>query len=403
LKIGLKNFHNAVINKLQRRKKGIFMKKIFFTLLILSAFFACQNNRETFTIKGVVENAQGKTIILEHIGLAETVALDSMVISKNGKFSFNANRPDYPDFYRLRIQNRLVFFVVDSTETITVNANFENFSTEYSIKNSPQSELIQKLRISVINIQNKVNALNEITNQDEQTAKTAEIEQMLEQHRMMARELILENPRSNVAYFALYQTINGFYIFSPFVSEDFRYWAAVATSYHAFMPNNERSQNLYDFVMEALQERRLLQQQDVWNELIETEGRDYIDIILPNRRGVEQRLSDLRGKVILIDFSAYEIAGSIDYTFALRDLHTKYNHRGFEIFQISLDRNRLFWENSVEAIPWIAVRDETGTFAQRYNISQIPTTFLMDREMNIVARDLTFGELDREIDRLLRR
>ena len=379
------------------------MKKIFIILLVPLVLFACKNNYETFAIKGVVENAQGETIILEHIGLAETVALDSMVISKNGKFSFRANRPDYPEFYRIRIQSRTIVFVVDSTETITVNANFENFSTEYTVENSPQSELIQKLRISVINIQNKANALNEITDEREQAEKIAEIEQALEQHRTLAGRLILENPRSSAAYFALYQTISGLYIFSPFVSEDFRYWAAVATAYHTFMPNSERSQNLHAFVLEALHEQRLTQQLSAWNELIESEGRDYIDIILPDRRGVEKRLSDLRGNVILIDFSAYEVAGSIDYTFALRDLHTRHSQRGFEIFQISLDRNRLFWENSVEAIPWIAVRDENGTFAQLYNISQIPTTFLMDREMNIVARDLAFSELDREIDRLLRR
>jgi len=379
------------------------MKKLLIILLVSLAFFACKNNRETFTIKGIVENAQGKTIILEHIGIAETLVLDSVLISANGKFSFRANRPDYSDFYRIRIQNRFIVFVVDSTETIAVNANFENFSTEYTVENSPQSELIKTLRISVINIQNKVNALDEITDESEQAEKIAEIELLLEQHKTMARELILENPRSNAAYFALYQKISGLYIFSPFVSEDFRYWAAVATAYHTFMPNSERSQNLYNFALEGLHERRLTQQQAALNELIETEGRNYIDIVLPDRRGIEKRLSDLRGKVILIDFSAYEIAGSIDYTFALRDLHTKYSHRGFEIFQISFDRNRLLWENVVENIPWIAVRDENGTFAQLYNISQIPTTFLMDREMNIVARDLTFGELDREIDRLLRR
>jgi len=397
-----KKIINKIKSKASEKKSACGGFRGLFLLFALSIFFAC-NNRETFTIKGIVENAQGETIILEHIGLAKTVALDSMVISKNGKFSFRANSPEYPDFYHIRIQNRFIVFVVDSTETITVNANFENFSTEYTVENSPQSELIQKLRISVINIQNKVSALNEITDESEQAEKIAKIEQMLEQHRAMAQTLILENPRSSAAYFALYQKISGLYIFSPFVSEDFRYWATVATSYNAFMPNSERSQNLYNFVLEALQEQRMAQQQAVWSELIESEGRDYIDIVLPNRHGVEQRLSDLRGKVILIDFSAYEVAGSIDYIFSLRDLHTKYSRRGFEIFQISLDRNRLFWENSVGNIPWIAVRDENGLFAQRYNISRIPTTFLMDREMNIVARDLTFGELDREIDRLLRR
>jgi peroxiredoxin len=326
-----------------------------------------------------------------------------MKISKTGKFSFYANRPKYPDFYRIRIQNRSITFVVDSTETISIHADFDNFATDYTIHNSPQSELIKNLRISVINIQNQLSELNQITDQNERTAKVAEIEQAIETHKEMARVIMLENPRSNAAYFALYQQINGHYIFSPFVTEDYRYWAAVATNYNSFMPDSERSKNLYNFVIEALREQRLAQQQAALNQLIQQEGKTYIDILLPDKLGVERRISDLKGKVILIDFSAHEMEQSTEYVFALRDLYTKYNSRGFEIFQISLDRNRLLWEISTENIPWISVRDENGHFASLYNVRQIPTTFLMDREGNIIARDLSFSELDREIDRLLRR
>ena len=377
------------------------MKRIFIVLLFFTVLFACTNN-EKFTVEGIVENAQGKTIILEHLGIANITMLDSMKIPKTGKFSFSANRPDYPDFYRIRIQNRSITFIVDSTEIITIHTDFDNFATDYTIQNSPQSELIKNLRISVINIQNQLSALNQLTDQNERTAKITEIEQAIETHRETARTLILENSRSATAYFALYQQINGHYIFSPFVADDYRYWAMVATSYNSFMPDSERSRNLYNFVLEALKEQRLVQQQTALNQLIEQEGKNYIDIILSDKLGVERSLSDLKGKVILIDFSAHEMGQSTEYIFALRDLYTKYNSRGFEIFQISLDRNRLLWEISTENIPWISVRDENGHFAQMYNVRQIPTIFLLDKKGNIVARDLSFSELDREINRLLR-
>ena len=70
----------------------------------------------------------------------------------------------------------------------------------------------------------------------------------------LAHKIIMENPRSTAAYFALYQQIGGRYIFSPFVQEDYPYWAAVATAYHTYMPQYDRSKNIYNFVLDALRE-----------------------------------------------------------------------------------------------------------------------------------------------------
>ena len=377
------------------------MKKTVIVFLVFIALISCQNN-EKFHIEGIVENAQGETIVLEHTGITKIVALDSVKIAKDGKYKLKAAAPEYPDFYRLRIKNKSIAFVVDSTETITINANLNDFQTGYTVKNSYPSEQIKELRVSVIDIQNKIKALEEETNQEMRIKKGDEAETALEQHKGMARKLILENSRSSVAYFALYQQINGMYVFSPFVKEDYPYWAAVATAYHSYMPDYCRSTNIYNFVLEALKEKKQEMQQVALNELIQKEAKGYIDIILPDKNGVEKKLSELEGKVILIDFSSYEAAGSIDYTFSLRDLYNKYNKRGFEIYQVSVDRNKLLWDISVENIPWICVRDENNRYVQLYNISRLPTTFLMDKTGTIIARDLKFGELDKEIGTLLK-
>jgi len=112
----------------------------------------------------------------------------------------------------------------------------------------------------------------------------------------------------------------------------------------------------------------------------------------------------LEGKVVLIDFSAYQGEQSVDYTFSLRELYNKYHTRGFEIFQVSLDDNKQLWEQSVTNIPWICVRDEKGpntTVVTSYNISSLPTTFLMNKQGNIIARSLNYNELVKEIEKIL--
>jgi len=94
----------------------------------------------------------------------------------------------------------------------------------------------------------------------------------------------------------------------------------------------------------------------------------------------------------------------VDYTFALRELYKKYHSRGFEIYQISLDQNKQLWQQSTANIPWTCVRDVNGPntkYTASYNLSEVPTTFLMDKKGNIISRSLGFDELKNAIEKLL--
>jgi peroxiredoxin len=193
-------------------------------------------------------------------------------------------------------------------------------------------------------------------------------------------------------------------LFSPYVKEDKPYCAAVATSYNNFMPEYDRTKNLYNLVLDAINSERQAKANAAWNEVLETAGTGYIDIELVDKTGTARKLSDLVGKVVLIDFSAYEMDQSVQYTFAMRDLYNKYHSRGFEIYQISLDRNKMLWEESTANIPWICVRDDNGPnslVVRTYNIDTAPTTFLMSRKGAILSRNLSFKELTKSIEQNL--
>lgn len=380
------------------------MYKVFICLAACALLWSCSNQK--FKVEGHIDGAAGETLYLEHNGILRTTPLDSVKVAKDGSYSLKAVRPEYPDFYRLRIKNKTITFAIDSTETIAIRGDLQHFATGYTVENSYASEQIKDLRVSIIGIQNKLAGLNDLKDEKEREQKAVEIDADLQRHKELAHKIIMENPRSTAAYFALYQQIGGRYIFSPFVQEDYPYWAAVATAYHTYMPQYDRSKNIYNFVLDALREKQNAQKQAALSELMNSEqAAGYIDIVLPDRYGNEMRLSDYEGQVVLIDFSTYEAQESIDYTFALRDLYNKYHARGLEIFQISLDRNKLLWESSTENIPWVCVRDDDGPatrYANLYNVTQLPTTFLMDKEGNVIARSLSFGELDKKIGELVK-
>lgn len=379
------------------------MRKSLILLLILTGLFSCkQNNR--FHVSGTVKDADGLLLYIEHSGLLKTTVLDSVRLGSDGKFNFKADRPEYPDFYRLRIDDKVITFAVDSCEDICFTTQIKNFAIEYNVKGSLASKQIQQLRKSVMAIQQKVNNLTNDMASDVRNSRIAEIKKDIEVHKEIARHLILQNPRSTAAYFAIYQQVNETYLFSPYIKTDKPYCAAVATSYYSYMPDYVRTKNLYSLVMDAIRTERSQKSKEAWDEVLEKVAKGYIDIDLKDNKNVSRKLSDLEGKVVLIDFSAYETSESVDYTFALRDLFNKYHNRGFEIYQISLDRNKLLWEKSVENIPWVCVRDEKGpntTVANLYNVNSIPTTYLMDRKGTIVSRSLGFNELDKQIQKIL--
>lgn len=379
------------------------MKKYLITILAFGLLTAC-NTGNKFKLEGTIEGGDGEMVYLEHTGLMKSTVIDSTRINSDGEFHFRANRPAYPDFYKLTLGTKQIHFAVDSTETIRIESSFDNFSSDYTISGSESNTDIQLLRKSVIEIQKKANQLIRGMNEADRNKLMDEIIAMVEAHKKMARPIILKNPKSTAAYFAIFQKINNTYIFSPYVKEDRPYCAAVATSYNTFMPAYDRSKNLYSLVMDAIKKERQARRQENWQEIVKELGTGFIDIELADKQGTLRKLSDLKGKVVLVDFSAYESRESVQYTFALRELYNKYSARGFEIYQIALDRNKLLWQEAVDNIPWICVRDENGpntVHAATYNVTSLPSYFLISRNGDIIGRDMDLQTLEREIEKQL--
>ena len=126
--------------------------------LLFAGFTAC-NNEPAFKVQGEVTDAADKMLYLEQTGLDGIVALDSVELGSDGAFSFAAARPEAPDFYRLRIDNKVINFSVDSTETVEVKADYKNFATEYNIQGSENNQKIKELVLLQTDLQERVNRM----------------------------------------------------------------------------------------------------------------------------------------------------------------------------------------------------------------------------------------------------
>ncbi|MCL2596329.1 MAG: DUF4369 domain-containing protein [Paludibacter sp.] len=362
--------------------------------------FSCRNS-EKFTVEGTIANADGKKLYLEYNGLNNNILIDSVKIKKDGKYHFSFKRPEFPDFYRLLLDGKYIIFGVDSTEKITINSQYFGFAMNYVVENSPQNIEIQRLRQSLNAIQILADSLPNAPHKMIPIMRQR-LENQIAVHKDSAQFLILKNARSLSAYFALYQQINGINLFSLYDTKDQVYYNAVATAFHVFMPEYERSKSLYVNAIDAINRNRMQKSQEEWQQIQREQGVGFIDITLPDQKGNEKKLSGIaKGKTVLLDFSTVDMPNRTDYTFLLRDLYNKFSAREFKIYQISLDDNRLLWERSTENLPWICVRSTDGAnnnYANIYNVQTIPTLFLINKKGDIVCRITDLKNIEKLIE-----
>ena len=129
-----------------------------------------------------------------------------------------------------------------------------------------------------------------------------------------------------------------------------------------------------------------------------------INISLADNKGKTRQLTDLKGKVVLLDFHLFALDDSPKRILAMRELYNKFSAQGFEVYQVSVDSDEHFWKQQTAALPWVCVRDPEGFSSQilvRYNIPSVPDYFLIDRENNLVKRMAQIEDLEAEIKKLL--
>ena len=347
------------------------MKKILFVALAALGLSAC-NSEPKFKVEGEISGADGKMLYLEASALEGIVPLDSVKLKGNGTFAFKQVRPVSPEFYRLRVDDKVINFSIDSTETVRLDAPYADFSTAYTVEGSANSVKIKELTLKQMQLQNNVNALIQCMQARQIGADVFEdsLAALMKNYKDEVKiNYIFAAPNTASAYFALFQQLNGYMIFDPLTSkEDVKCFAAVATSLNNLYPHADRSRNLYNMVIKGMKNTRTPQVKDVTLPADKIQEASIIDIELKDLNGKIHRLTDLKGKVVLIDITAYSSAASGARFLALRELYNKYASQGLVIYQISLDADEHFWKTAADNLPWICVRDPQGPYSTYLNL-----------------------------------
>lgn len=359
-------------------------------LCVVSLVLAACKRQADFTVEGVVSGADGQVMYLENVGVSSVETLDSVRLTAAGEFRFERPRPAYPDFYRLRLNNQLINFSIDSTETISFVADAETFATSYRVEGSENCKAIKNITLAQLDANQAIGRARRAYEADQlaDTAYARQVEEAVGAYKEVARRYIYSAPMSAAAYFALFQQIDGLLLFDLYDKEDSKAYGAVATSLDHFYPESPRTKHLYNLALQSIKVIR--SQRPVNLDNVEREEVGYVDIELPDIQGVNQKLSALApGNIVLLNFTAYMSEWSPALNMALGELYVEYHDKGLEVYQVSLDGDVHFWKNAASNLPWTCVRDPQTVYSQvaaLYNVKQLPVIFVLDRSGNLVKR-----------------
>jgi peroxiredoxin len=364
------------------------------------------------TIEGKFKNLKNEMIYIKKITGNQLVTLDS-TLSKNGKFELHINYEE-PMFYILQVDNsnQFVYLIVDSTDKdIKVTGDAKNLVFTYEVKGSKQSEIAKPMIVHNARSIMKVDSIGKIY-QDymkNNPSKLDSVKKSLDQvyykiyndEKTFLTNFISQNKGSFAALLALYQQLGPRnYIFNP--QKDLKTFEMVDKALMEKYPNSTHARNLHTLVIQTKEEikKQKMMQKSGWI------GKEAPDIAYPGPDGKIYKLSDLRGKYVLLDFWASWCAPCRRESPNLVANYNKYHSKGFEIFQVSLDRNKDSWIKAIKddhLDKWYHVSDLkywSSEPAKLYGVRAIPSNFLIDKNGKIIATNLRgqrLGEKLKEI------
>jgi thiol-disulfide isomerase/thioredoxin len=377
------------------------IKKFFLFFLAVMVFAGCKNN--TVKVSGTLVNPlSGEYIFLDELKSNELTTVDSIKISADGTFKFE-REIKLPAFYLLKINdNNFLTMLLSPGEKIDLNAFNDSLNYPISVSGSEGTESMAEYNRTLRKTINKLTGLNTIymknVNSPDLKVVMASLDSLaqiyLDEINSFTKTYIDKNIKSLVSLVALYQQVApSVYVLNP--TKDFKYFVKVDSSLSLLYPEYEPVISLHEQVLELGTKLKGV------TETAPSTGEGAVapEISLPTPKGDTIKLSSTRGSVVLLDFWASWCAPCRLENPNLVKAYNLYNKKGFQIYQVSLDKTREAWEKGIEDDQlgkWIHVSDIqywNSIVIPLYKIESIPTNYLLDKEGRIIASNLRGEQL----------
>lgn len=385
-------------------------KRLLQLLLLLALITGSACNRNQTVIRGTIEGGEGTLISLEKLDVNRTIVIDSLTVGKSDAFVFKT-RLEHPELFVLRNgQGEIMNLLITPGDDIAIATSDSSFSRGYRVEGSEESENIRMLveqvyttRHLLDSLKTAADAVSDPESPQLDLIRSAYTQALVKQKRFTIR-YVVGHLTSLSSIYAIYQKYDGDNLIMGMES-DLQYFKVLADSLEVSFPNSSLTKSLRADIERREAE---FEQTAKLNQLLEhAEIREGLpEISIPDRDGNEISLSSLTGKVVQLMFWASADQTSIETLLGLKQVYNRYRVKGFEIYAISLDNNKIQWMNAIDfnEFNWINVSELNYPESQAnrlFNVTSIPTGFLINREGEVMARDLYGRRLETWLDNLL--
>jgi thiol-disulfide isomerase/thioredoxin len=383
------------------------MKRLLFFLALVLIFSGCKD-KSKFTVNGVAKDSKEKYIRLSRLDVDTPVLVDSAKINRKGSFRFKVKTKG-ADFYQIGFAStNFITLLAEPGENINLLFNNKNLFENYSVSGSKGTEKLQFLDLTLAETKRKLDSLNTLYTraltepgfEAKKPILEAEYNELIKAQRKKNIEFIINNTNSLASIKALYQRINP-QTYVLYDQHDLQYLKIVTDSLSRHYPNSKQVQTLAKDFENELNQMYVSQIQEIAKTLPQTK----LDPNLKNIAGNRIALSSLKGKYVLLTFWSFLSKDCIAENLRLKEFYKLYNKKGFEIYQIDLDENESNWKKAVrfDELPWISTREDDPKDpknAKVFNVQNLPTNYLFDKENKIIASNLHGRELQLKLEQI---
>lgn len=382
------------------------MKRVLYILTALVLAASCSsdtNSKVTFSVSDAPDSTE---VVVAKLNINRVSTVDTIYV-EGGKFTFSAMcQPGAPDFYYFYADgSKLGSLVLQEGDNIEVTATLKGGITlvEGSEEGARYAEIDKKNDESLRRVEVLSQALGAAQSEgDEKRVKevTKELSRLFVDLKQEATKYMYNNSSSITIIPVMYQRVSPELPLFGEVNDVFIFKAVYDSLYSAY-PNSPYVASLAD----DIRQRELYI--SLGNKVLDAQEMSHPNISLYDQNAKVRNLSELDGKVIILSFWSTTEPTHKVFNAELKDIYKRYREKGLEVYQVCADIDKTVWARQVkdQELEWVSVCDpgNVSRTLDLYNVQKLPALFIIDRDGDIVEKDLFDpAKLERAVSRLVR-